>query len=276
MKLSLITATHHRVDKFATVALPSVLAQTDRSFEWVVVNDGRDEKTRYLISEVKSKTDITITYLEMNHPELGFGLCHARNLGLEAASGDFVAYLDDDNALAPGFVESVRKFFQHNSTIRCSMVRQRRRRDVTSKGTLVRQGATFYSPGVESSTEDLIQQNQLFDSNGFVHTRSFAPLWNPSYKVFADYEYFLQCLSRWGRKSFKLNPLVLVDYVQSKEGVIGQSNYGEWAKELQQICCSSNEYSVLTQADMAALGQMVEQWNRKHQQGLSLPGFSAK
>lgn len=205
MRLSLITATHHRVDKFATVALPSVLAQTDRNFEWVVVNDGRDEKTRYLISEVKSKTDITITYLEMDHPEVGFGLCHARNLGLEAASGDLVAYLDDDNALAPKFVESVRKFFQHHSTIRCSMVRQRRRRDITSKGTLVRQGPTFYSPNITSSTEDLIQQNQLFDSNGFTHTRKDAPLWNPSYKVFADYEYFLQCLNRWGRKSFKLN-----------------------------------------------------------------------
>lgn len=49
MKLTVITATHKRAEKLASVAKPSVLAQTVKSFEWIIVNDGRDISTRDLI-----------------------------------------------------------------------------------------------------------------------------------------------------------------------------------------------------------------------------------
>lgn len=55
MKLTVITATHKRAEKLASVAKPSILAQTVKSFEWIIVNDGRDIATRYLIEIYESK-----------------------------------------------------------------------------------------------------------------------------------------------------------------------------------------------------------------------------
>lgn len=55
MKLTVITVTHKRAKKLASVALPSILAQTVKSFEWIIVNDGRDIATRDLIEIYESK-----------------------------------------------------------------------------------------------------------------------------------------------------------------------------------------------------------------------------
>jgi len=52
----------------------------------------------------------------------GFGLCHARNLGLSAASGELVSYLVDDNAIAPEFIAQTKQFSQSNPTVKCSNI----------------------------------------------------------------------------------------------------------------------------------------------------------
>jgi hypothetical protein len=44
----------------------------------------------------------------------------------------------------------------------------------------------------------LITQRSLFESNGFTHYRADAPRWNPDYRMFADYEFFLGRLRQWG------------------------------------------------------------------------------
>lgn len=54
MKLSIITATHKRPKKLKNVCLSSILSQTWKDFEWVVVNDGADQETRELIEGVDS------------------------------------------------------------------------------------------------------------------------------------------------------------------------------------------------------------------------------
>ncbi|BAU15711.1 hypothetical protein LEP3755_62760 (plasmid) [Leptolyngbya sp. NIES-3755] len=269
MKLSLITATHLRSHLLADCALPSVLKQTDCEFEWIVVNDGKDAKTDALMQSIQAKC--SLIYLEMEHPQLGFGLCHARNLGLSAASGDLVSYLDDDNTIAPTFVAEVKAFFQQSSQVRASMVQQCRRRNIVQNRKLIKQGQPFISPNASSTVSDLVQQRSLFDSNGFTHYRENAPCWNPEYKVFADYDYFLRCLTRWGNDSFCLHPSVLVDYVQASDGVIGRSTYGEWATELSAIL--EQHRDALTQTDHDMLNGFVQKWQVKQAQSQHIPAF---
>lgn len=271
IKLTLITATRNRAEKLASVALPSVLAQTNRDFKWVIVNDGRDVATREIVAAIQA--DLAIAYLEMEHPTAGFGLCHARNLGLAAAEGEIVAYLDDDNTLAQDFVGETLKFFQDNPALKCSMVQQSRRRDVVRNGKVNKRGKPFVAPSAHTDTRALIRQEELFDSNGFAHYRQDAPQWNPEYRIFADYEYFLQCVSLWGCSSFKLNPQILVNYVQSSDGVIGKSNYQSWATELQAIYERKEQYSVLQQLNLQFFSELIRKYESKHHQGRSLPAF---
>ncbi len=269
MTLSLITATYDRPSILKSVALPSVLQQVDSDFQWIVVNDGADPSTRSLIESLH--TDCELTYLEMEHPNpiQGFGLCHARNLGLSAATGDLVAYLDDDNRLEPSFIASTKQFFQKNPSVRCSMAQQHRRRDVIENGEVCRQGKPFISPTATAQSQDLICQRELFDSNGFTHFRQDSPQWNPVYRIFADYHFLLQCLAKWGCGSFQVHPAVLIHYIQRSDGIIGRSSYLDWALELKRL----QNFVLFTQEDVAALEQLIESWMEKHYRGLSLAGF---
>jgi len=271
-KLSIITATHHRAELLSENALASLQRQRDFEFEWIVVNDGCDRATRTLIeaSELPFKT----RYLEMPHPKDGFGLCHARNYGLSVATSDFVTYLDDDNVLAPDFVSATYKFFQANAQVSCSMAHQWRRRDRVEDGLVLRSGIPFAAPSATATVKDLLVQKELFDSNGFTHRRQNAPQWNPAYRVFADYEYFLRCIRCWGRSAFRLNPILLVKYVQRSDGVIGQSSYQEWVMELQQILDDEFTDSCLSDSERLQLQRRVEQWQARSKRQNGIAAFS--
>jgi glycosyltransferase involved in cell wall biosynthesis len=245
------------------------------AFEWVVVNDGGDSQTHQLITQTQKLANLAVTYLEMEHPSDGFGLCHARNFGLLHASCEIVAYLDDDNTLKPNFVESTLKFFQDHPEIRYSMARQHRRRDIVRDGRTLKQGKLFLSPDALATAVSLIQQTDIFDSNGFAHYRHDAGRWNPNYRVFADYEFFLQCVSLWGCSSFKLNPEVLVNYVQSSEGIIGRSSYKDWVTELTSIYSDFGRYSALKDNEATVwFPFLIETYLNKLKNDLLLPGFN--
>lgn len=268
LTLSLITVTHDRPQTLRDRAISSLLAQTDTAFEWVVINDGGDRATETIVSGLQAP--FAVQYQAMTHPEQGFGLAQGRNLGLQRATGDLIAYLDDDNQLAPEFVAATKGFFVDRPEVKCSMVQQQRRRQVRDRGVVVARGQSFISPRANAVIDALIGHQELFDSNGFAHYRQNAPTWNPDYRIFLDYEYFLQCLGIWGRQGFRINPQVLVEYVQSSEGVIGQSSYGDWLGEMRQIIAQVSAYPVLTAQDRATIEQVVQQWQTWVNQGKSI------
>ena len=96
MKVSVITPTWQRAELLTTRCIPSVAAQTVL-VEHVVVSDGPDPALKELL------TDCDVVYAEVaehaNDP-CNYG-ARARNRGLEVATGDLIAYVDDDNALRP-------------------------------------------------------------------------------------------------------------------------------------------------------------------------------
>jgi len=271
-ELSIITATHNRASLLAINALPSIQQQTDPEFEWIIVNDGCDVGTRELITQ--SSFSCCVRYAEMPHPNSGFGLCHARNLGLNLATGKIITYLDDDNTIAPTFTSVVQQFFHQHPEVQCSMVQQWRRRDQIAGDRLVRSSMPFVSPDAAATVEDLLVHRELFDSNGFAHRRQTTLRWDARYRIFADYEFFLQCLSLWGLNSFRLHSSVLVDYVQRSNGIIGQSSYEEWAIELEQILNSSPPYPVLDQQTQTQLWQRVQRWRDQVNRHTPIAAFS--
>ncbi len=89
---SVIIPTYNRKD-FVCIALSSVLNQTYKNFELILIDDGSTDKTKEALSQYKDKR---ITYFyQQNH-----GVAHARNRGIECARGDFIAFLDSDDKWA--------------------------------------------------------------------------------------------------------------------------------------------------------------------------------
>lgn len=78
-------------------AVESVLGQTYRDFELIVVNDGSDDGTEQVLAAFGDRLRL------ISKPN--GGLSSARNAGIAAASGEFVAFLDTDDCWLPGKLE---------------------------------------------------------------------------------------------------------------------------------------------------------------------------
>ena len=274
--ISIITVTRNRCKLLSDNALSSLLKQTCFDFEWIVINDGGDIATRNLIEQ--TQFCFKVIYKEIIHPEIGFALCHGRNLGISLASNDHIVYLDDDNTFSPDFIIRMTDFISARPNPKFSLPLQRRSRQAWQNEETVVRGKTFTSPQVDSTIEDLVCHRELFDSNGFTHRRQNAPSWNAKHRIYCDYEYFLQCLSSWGQGCFKLNPEILVNYVQSSQGIIGRSNYGDWAKELKQIIANASAYQILNSSSeyLTCLQGLEKKFRIKYEQQLNIPAFGGK
>lgn len=80
-------------------AVRSVFSQTMQDLECIVVIDGPDAPTVQALSEIQDPR-LRIIALQKN-----VGGCEARNLGAQAARGEWVALLDDDDEWLPGRLE---------------------------------------------------------------------------------------------------------------------------------------------------------------------------
>lgn len=74
-------------------SIQSVLDQTYQHFELIVVNDCSSDNTKEIIEEF-IESDDRIKFIDMIVNE---GVASARNIGLDHATGDFVAFLDSDD-----------------------------------------------------------------------------------------------------------------------------------------------------------------------------------
>lgn len=98
-KVSVIVPTYNRPDRLK-VALQSILRQTFQDFEIMVVNDGGLD----VASTVATLNDGRIVYIQHDRNR---GLAAARNTGLAAATGMYIAYLDDDDRYLPDHLETL-------------------------------------------------------------------------------------------------------------------------------------------------------------------------
>lgn len=97
--ISVIVATRNR-GQLLSRAVASVLGQTYSNFQLVVVNDGSTDHTSEYLAGLGDSRVVTAR-------TCGEGLAVARNRGLALATGQLVAYLDDDNVMHPEWLKSV-------------------------------------------------------------------------------------------------------------------------------------------------------------------------
>jgi glycosyltransferase involved in cell wall biosynthesis len=92
--ISVVIPTHDRRDLLA-VTLKSVLRQRDVEFDVTVVDDGSSDGTAELVRAIH---DPRVRFLRNEIPQ---GVCSARNQGIAATTGAWLAFVDDDDLWAP-------------------------------------------------------------------------------------------------------------------------------------------------------------------------------
>ena len=109
--VSVILPTYNRAAMLPR-AIETVLAQTYPRWELLIVDDASEDETAAVVKRAAGR-DRRVRSLRVDHGGVGA----ARNAGLEAAEGALVAYLDDDNAMHPGWLKSVVWAFEQRPAI---------------------------------------------------------------------------------------------------------------------------------------------------------------
>lgn len=108
--VSVIIPTYNR-KKYVAGAINSVLSQTYKSIEIIVIDDGSTDGTGDVISGF-SKKDVRIIIIKN---EINAGFVKTLNRGIEAAKGQYIARLDDDDRwLGAQKLEKQVNFMEHN------------------------------------------------------------------------------------------------------------------------------------------------------------------
>ena len=105
--VSIIVPTYDRVTLLPR-ALDSIIAQTFNDWEIVLVDDGSTDETDSLAWDYASRLGPRFNYVRQSHA----GSSAARNRGIEAGRGRFVAFLDSDDEFLPGKLERQMKLFE--------------------------------------------------------------------------------------------------------------------------------------------------------------------
>jgi Glycosyl transferase family 2 len=95
---------------FVRSAMDSVLSQAGDGLEVIAVDDGSTDGTREVLSEYRDRA--RLVFFEQNR-----GTCAARNAGTEVATGDYLAYLDGDDAFMPWALETYRKVAETHAPV---------------------------------------------------------------------------------------------------------------------------------------------------------------
>ncbi|HEY9888211.1 MAG TPA: glycosyltransferase family A protein, partial [Candidatus Obscuribacterales bacterium] len=109
-RISAIICTHNRAD-YLGAAIDSLLTQAFDHYEVIVVDNASTDSTRSVV-EARSP-----------HPRLRYvheptlGLSVARNTGAQAATGEILAYLDDDAEASQGWLAALMAIYEQNPQV---------------------------------------------------------------------------------------------------------------------------------------------------------------
>ncbi len=108
MKVSVIMLTYNR-QELVSRAIESILNQTFRDFEFIIVDNGSSDQSGK-IADKYAQQDSRVRVIHKKRGNIGSG----RNAGLDAAQGEYIAFIDDDDWAEPDFLEFLLKLAEEN------------------------------------------------------------------------------------------------------------------------------------------------------------------
>ena len=101
----------YNVEEYLPKCIESIINQTYKNLEIILVDDGSTDNSGRICDEYAKKDDRIIVF----HKENG-GLSDARNCGIDAATGDWVQFVDSDDYIHQTMVEKMYSSCKRNQT----------------------------------------------------------------------------------------------------------------------------------------------------------------
>ena len=181
MDITTVIPVRNRI-KFIARALNSVVAQTYRSAEIIIVDDASTDGTSGLLAKLASElTGVRIITLDKN-----VGAAEARNIGIRHAKGEFIAFLDSDDAWYPEKLEKQVNEFRSDNNVVAVFTGSRAVYSDRSFSHMPPPNITltdlFYSNRLSTTSSALISKQALIEVGGF----------DPSLPSCQDWDLFLR------------------------------------------------------------------------------------
>lgn len=230
-KFSVITATRNRCYVLWR-AIQSVLNQTYPFFELLIIDDASSDETEKL---VKQFSDPRVKYYKLDK---NIGGAAARNFGLKKASGELIAYLDDDNAWYSEFLESMEKAFRENKDkilVFCKKNYRLTLIDGDGKEIRVRDELTGHKKYFD--LRRLWQRRIMIDTNSMCHKRKeiiASGGWDEKLKFWEDWELTLRISKKYPDGFLYINR-ALLDYEQKIDLKDAEATFRMWEREEKKI-----------------------------------------
>ncbi len=113
--VSVIVCTRDRAKTLKKYALESLKKLNYKNFEVIIVDDASKDNTLELAKSFKGK----FKNLRIIRNKKNKGLCYVRNLGINYAKGEIVAFTDDDCYVDKNWVKELVKTFEKNKKVAC-------------------------------------------------------------------------------------------------------------------------------------------------------------
>lgn len=193
--VSVVIPTHNRAS-VVTRAVCSVLSQTYKNLEIIVIDDGSNDETVKVLSIF---SDLRILTQENK------GVSAARNTGIANSSGELIAFLDSDDEWLPEKIEKqVSLYDSKNKHFIChtNEIWMRNGKAVNQKKIHQKQGGYFFDRAVERcliSPSAVILSRKLLDNVG---------RFDEEFEAAEDYDLWLRITSRY-EVDFIDEPLII-------------------------------------------------------------------
>lgn len=113
MMVSIIVPVYN-VEQYLLECLSSILCQTYKDIEIILVNDGSTDRSGELC-RVTAESDSRVILIEQSNA----GLSAARNAGLDRVSGEYIMFVDSDDYTSPYMVETMLKTIEDADMAMC-------------------------------------------------------------------------------------------------------------------------------------------------------------
>ena len=91
-----VLLTSYNREKYIRESIESVLSQTYKNYELIIVDDASKDRTKGIIKEYESLSNVIVFYNEYN-----LGEYRNRNKAASFAKGEYIKYLDSDDVMTP-------------------------------------------------------------------------------------------------------------------------------------------------------------------------------
>ncbi len=174
--VSVVMLTYQRADMLPK-AIDSILAQTYKDFELIILNDGSPDNTKEVVAKY---ADLRIRYYENPSNK---GIAYSRNRVASLARGKYVMIMDDDDRSLPSRMQKQVEYLENHPE------------------TTVIAGQIVGLPRIPAMHDDiaagLIQYNSVGNAN-IMYRRAFAEKnnirYNENLKASEDWDFWLKML----------------------------------------------------------------------------------